>query len=148
MFLIPSGRHPARNGHAVYFNRAFDRLFDDAFDRAFGEAAPSRAPALDLVESDTGYTVTVDLPGVAKEDVKVSIDGRKLTLQAQSKVEKEQKDGERVLYRERSVASYSRSFTLPVEVDQAASQAKLDNGVLTLTLVKKAQPGASQLTVN
>ncbi|HEV7914829.1 MAG TPA: Hsp20 family protein, partial [Albitalea sp.] len=56
-------------------------------------------------------------------------------------------EGERVLYRERSTARYARTISLPAEVDQAASQAKVDNGVLTLTLVKKVPTGARQINV-
>lgn len=155
MFLIPASRHVARNGRALYVNSAFDRLFDDALANVFGSrglddasATTPRAPSLDVTESERAYTVTVDLPGVAKEDVKVSIDGRNVTLEAQTQATQEKKDGERVIHRERSIASSSRSFSLPVEVDQSASQAKLDNGVLTLTLAKKVAPGAAQLTIN
>lgn len=154
MFLIPGSRSVARNGRGLYANGAFDRLFDDALAGVFGsrladaEASAARVPSLDVSETDRAYTVTVDLPGVAKEDIKVSVDGRQVTLQAQSQSVQEKKEGERVIYRERSAASFSRSFTLPVEVDQSASQAKLDNGVLTLTLAKKVAPSAGQLTVN
>lgn len=154
MFLIPASRR-GRNGHSLYVNSAFDRLFDDAVASVLGSralndsaASPARSPALDVSETDTAYTVTVDLPGVAKEDVKVSVDGRQVTLEAKSQATQEKKDGERVVYRERSATTFSRSFTLPVEVDQTASQAKLDNGVLTLTLAKKVAPGAARITVN
>ena len=150
MFIVPVTRSVTRvNGHAG----AFDRLFDDAFDRLLGAsraAAPAeaRAPAIDVVETDSQYTVTVDLPGVAKEDVKVSIDGKRVSIEAQAAAAPEKKDGERVVYSERPVARFARSFTLPVEIDQAASQAKLDNGVLSLVLAKKLKPAAAQLTVN
>ena len=60
----------------------------------------------------------------------------------------EKKAGERIVYRERSASSYLRTFTLPVEVDQTASGAKLDHGVLTLTLPKRSAKVAAQLTVN
>lgn len=152
MFLIPA----SRRGHAnrtYYVNRAFDRLFDDTLAHVFAPRAQSaesaaRSPALDVSETDSTYTVTVDLPGVSKEDVKVSVDGRVVTLEAQAQPAQETKEGERVVYRERSAVSYSRSVTLPVEVDEAASQAKLDNGVLTLTLAKKVAPGAARIAVN
>jgi HSP20 family protein len=150
MFLIPAPRRG--HGRTFYVDGAFDRLLDDALAHAFGPRAPARAatrsPALDLSETDAAYTVTLDLPGVARDDVKVSVDGRQVTLEAQAKSTQEKKDGERTVYRERSEVSYSRSFTLPVEVDEAASQAKLDNGVLTLTLAKKVAPVASRITVN
>ena len=113
------------------------------------ESAPVRSPALDVAETDVGYTVKLEMPGVAKDDIKVSVDGRKVSLQAQSqRGDEKQKDGERVLYRERSATNYARSFTLPVEVDQAESGAKLEDGVLTLTLPKRHVRAAAQITVN
>ncbi len=143
MFLVPISRE----------TRHLSRLFDDAFDRAMapagnGENVASRSPALDVAETESDYTVKVEMPGVAKEDVKVSVAGRRVTVQAQSQRSEEKKDGARIVYRERAVASYARSFTLPLEVDQAESGAKLDQGVLTLTLPKRNVRGAAQVTVN
>jgi HSP20 family protein len=142
MFIVPASRE----------TRQLTRLFDDAFDRVFGpvpvdNTVASRSPALDVAESDRAYTVKLEVPGVAKEDVKVSIEGRQVTVQAQSQRQEERKDGERVVYRERSVASYARTFTLPAEVDQSEAGAKLEHGVLTLTLPKRSARSAAQITV-
>ena len=143
MFFVPVTRDA----------RQLSRLFDDTFERLFsttaaGEGNTARNPALDVAESETAYTVKLDVPGVAKEDVKVSIEGRQITVQAHSKKEDERKEGERVVYRERATTSYARSFTLPVEVDQQDAGAKLDHGVLTLTLPKRGARSAAQITVN
>ena len=143
MFLVPVTRE----------TRQLSRLFDDTFERFFSPAAAAesngaRSPALDVVESKRGYTVKLEMPGVAKEDVKVAIEGRQITVQAQSERTEERKEGDRIVYRERSASSYARSFTLPVEVDQAESGAKLENGVLTLTLPKRGARSAAQITVN
>lgn len=148
MFLVPVSRTSSDLG------RSLDRLFDDSFfDRVFGvapqsDATGSRSPALDVIESERAYTVRVDMPGVAKEDVKIAIDGRRVNVEARSQRSDEKKDGERVVYRERSVSSYARSFTVPQDIDQTESLAKLDNGVLTLTLTKRRATTASHLTVN
>ena len=85
---------------------------------------------------------------MAKDDVKIAIDGRRISVEAQTRKEAETKDGERVVYRERSLASYARSFSVAADVDQAESSAKLDNGVLTLTLAKRGTPAAARITVN
>jgi HSP20 family protein len=144
MFIVPVTRE----------TRHLSRLFDETLDRFFGPAtageasAAPRSPALDVTESERGYTVTLEVPGVAKEDVKVSIDGRRVSVQAQSTRSDESKDGDRIVYRERAVSSYSRSFTLPVEVDQAEAGARLENGLLTLTLPKRGARTAAQLTIN
>ncbi len=131
--------------------RSFERLFDEGFERFFGLAprgeGGARTPALDVSESEKAYTVKLDLPGVDKSDVKVSIDGRLVTVQAETQKAEEKKEGERVVYRERSVSSYARSFTLPQDIDEGASAAKLDNGVLTLTLAKKQPAQTKRITV-
>jgi len=161
MFIVPVSRRAAVRA------RHFDRLFDDAFGHIFSQpaadSAPVRRPAVDVSESDAGYVVTLDVPGVTREDVKVSIDGRRVSIVAEARTgtpadapaadataessADAPKAAERVILRERSVASFARSFTLPSEIDQATSQARLDNGVLTLTLAKRS-PATTQLTVN
>ena len=145
MFLVPLSRN------ASELSRSFERLFDDSFDRFFAPAAQGsslRSPALDVSESERAYTVKLDLPGVAKEDVKIAIDGRRVSVEAQTRKDEEKKEGDRVVYRERSMASYARSFSVAADVDQAESSAKLENGVLTLTLAKRGTPAAARITVN
>ncbi len=145
MFLVPVTRS------ASELARSFDRLFDDNFDRFFGNAGSDgalRTPSLDVAETERGYNVSIDLPGVAKEDVKITIEGRRVHVNARSQREETKKEGERVIYRERSSSSFARAFTLPEEVDQETSQAKLENGVLSLALSKKRVVAAKQLTIN
>jgi HSP20 family protein len=69
-------------------------------------------------------------------------------VQAESATQTEQKEGDRIVYRERSASSYARSFTLPVEVDQASASVKLEDGVLALDLPKRGATAAAQLTIN
>ena len=145
MFLVPMTRHTSE------LMRNFDRLFDESFDRW---QAPStggteaRTPALDVAESERAYTVTLEMPGVARDDIKVSIDGRRVSVEASTSKTEEKKDGNRVIYRERSESSFARSFTLPVEVDQVESTAKFDNGVLKLELPKRRAATAKQLSIS
>jgi HSP20 family protein len=143
MFIVPLTRE----------SRQLSRLFDDTFDRVFGPVAGSdanapRTPALDVAESERAYTVKLEMPGVAKEDVKVSVEGKQVTVQAQSERTDERKEGDRIVYRERALTSYARSFSLPLEVDQAEAGAKLEHGVLTLTLPKRGARSAAQITIN
>ena len=125
--------HPARVARAL-------RQFD---------ADVARTPALDIAEDDKAYSVTVDMPGVTKEAVKVRVEGRRVHIETASADADAAAptDGSRVLYRERRAASYARSFSLPVEIDQAQSQARFNNGVLTLTLVKRVAENGGQLNV-
>ena len=128
MFIVPITRT----------HRSLDRLFGDA----------PATPSLDVSESERGWTATLDMPGVAKEDVQISVEGRRVNVQAASKAADEPKEGDRIVWRERSPSRYARSFVLPVEVEQAETQAKLENGVLTLVLPKRADKAASNITVN
>lgn len=106
-----------------------------------------RSPSLDVAETDAAYTVTLDLPGVAKEDVELAIDGRRVSVQARARSTNEKKDGDRLIYSERVASNYSRSFLLPAEVIAADADARLDNGVLTLTLPKRGANGGARITV-
>lgn len=144
MFLVPVNRNLSD------LSRSLDRFFDDNFfgDSRDGTAATLRSPALDVSETETAYTVKLDMPGVAKDAVKVNIDGRRVSIDAEQRKDEEKKDGERVIYRERTVNRYSRTFTLPQEISQSDSSASLDHGVLTLKLAKRGASTASQLTVN
>jgi HSP20 family protein len=146
MFLVPMTRS------ASDLVRSFDRLFDESVDRFFvsvpNGAASKRSPALDVAESEQAYTVTLDLPGVAKDDVKVSIEGRKVSIEAKSSKANERKDGDRVLVRERAASTFARSFVLPAELDQERSNAKLEHGVLTLELAKRGDASVKRITVN
>ncbi len=144
MFIVPMSRE----------SRQLSRLFDDSFERFFHtagaatESVAARSPALDVAETERAYTVKLEVPGVAKEDVKVQVEGRQVTVHAQSQHSADNKDGERLVYRERSATSYARTFTLPLEVDHTEAVAKLDQGLLTLTLPKRGVHSAAQVTVN
>jgi HSP20 family protein len=92
---------------------------------------------VDLSEDDKNFFVKAEIPGVNKDDIKVSVDGNLVSLSAEVRKEKEQKEGTKLLRTERYYGSVSRSFTLDESVDQDAAQAKYENGVLQLTLPKK-----------
>jgi HSP20 family protein len=111
------------------------------------EGQPQMQIKMDLKENDTAYTVHADIPGVKKEDIHVSIEGNRVSISAETKVEKEEKEGEKVLRSERYVGKVARSFTLAQDVDEAKAQAKYSDGVLELTLPKKAASSARKLTV-
>jgi len=143
MFVFPSSIAATRRVAPVSLSRAIDHLFNDRY-----VADESRVPALDVAESDTNYTLTFDLPGLTKEQLKVTVQGRRVSIEAATTANAEPKEGERVLYRERSAAQYARTVSLPAEVDQSTSSAKFENGVLTLTLAKKVPTGATQLSIN
>lgn len=102
----------------------------------------------DVSENDKDYTVKAEMPGVKKEDIKVTIDGNQVTISAEAKKEHEEKKGEKVIRCERYYGQVYRSMSLDSEVDPDKAEAKFDNGVLTLTLPKKAGTAGKQLTVS
>ena len=123
------------------FNELVDDLFKGFLVRPV--AYDGRGEALlrvkvDVAEKNGAYTVVAELPGVKKEDIQVTIDGAEVTLAAEIKREREVANDERVLHTERTFGKVSRSFSLPQEVDEAKAEAKFRDGVLELTLPKKA----------
>ena len=159
MFVIPLSSH-ATTARAIAprFGNAFDRAFDESLDRFFGRPAASptsRTPALDVSESDTHYTLVFDVPGIGKDQLKVSVEGRRVSVETDvaattDAAPADAADGTaalRPLYRERSLPRYARTVVLPAAVDQSQSQARVDNGVLTLTLAKQVPAGATRLNI-
>jgi len=126
----------------------FDELFRGFFRpvRSNDKSAPA-AIRIDVTESDKDFTVHAEIPGVKKDEIHVAIEGNQVTIAAEVKREVDAKEGERVLRTERYYGSVYRSFTLPAELDEAASTAKYDNGVLELTLAKKPQVAGRKLAV-
>ncbi|MEO8676711.1 MAG: Hsp20/alpha crystallin family protein [Casimicrobiaceae bacterium] len=125
---------------------AIDDLFRGYFRPVRGEKA-AVSIKFDVTEKDGAYVVHAEIPGVAKDDIQVSIEGSQVTISAEVKRETGKIDGERVLHSERHAGSAFRSFTLPAELDEAASTAKYENGVLELTLAKKAAVAGRKLTI-
>jgi HSP20 family protein len=131
--------HPFAHGGFDDLIRGFFRPV-----RVEKSAAPIK---VDVVETDAAYVVKAEIPGVNKDEIQVSIDGGVVTIGAEVKRENETKEGERVIRTERYSGSVYRAFTLPVEIDEAASTAKYENGVLELTLSKKPAAPGRKLTI-
>ena len=133
------------------FNDIVDDLFKGFFVRPVSYDARNTLEAprmkVDVTESNGAYLVSADLPGVKKEDIQVAIDGAQVTLSAEVKREKEVAEGDRVLHLERAFGKVSRSFTLPQELDEAKAEAKFRDGVLELTLPKKAAAARKAITI-
>jgi HSP20 family protein len=133
------------------FNDLVDDLFKGFLVRPVAYEGRTNGALLrmkvDVAEKNGAYTVTAELPGVKKDDIQVTIDGAEVTLSAEVKREKEVTQDERVLHAERTFGKVSRSFTLPQEVDEAKAEAKFRDGVLELTLPKKAAAARKQVTI-
>lgn len=129
-----------------------DEFFDDFFNRA---GIPARAVGLptvararmDVIDKGDRFEVLVDLPGVKKEDIHVTIEGARVSIDAEAKSERQRSEGERVLHAERFAASYARSFELPAEVTEEGAEAKYEDGVLKLALPKRAAVASKRLQI-
>ena len=108
--------------------------------------APSQIK-VDVKETEGGYTVRAEVPGVPKEDIHVSVEGNVVSLRAEVRQLDQKTEGEKVLRSERYYGSVARSFQLPADIDAAQAKAKYDNGILSLTLPKKLNNSSQRLNI-
>jgi HSP20 family protein len=132
-------------------NGLFDDFFKDVAPAFYvrplhGDPLPSNIK-VDVKETPEAYCLLAEMPGVPKEDIHVTVEGNVVSIRAEIKQEDVQQQDEKVLRSERYYGAVSRSFQLPVDIDDAAAKAKVDNGVLTLTLPKKRGSTSQRLTI-
>ena len=130
---------------------AIQRQFDTVLGRWLGgnegDGGQRLAPyAVDVREDADHFYVQAELPGFRKEDVDVTLENQQLTISAERKEEKEQKGD--LLLHERRYSRFLRSFTLPPTVDEQTVNAKLLDGVLTITLNKREETKPRKISVN
>lgn len=139
---------PVRNYPIFQLHREIDRLFDDAF-RGFPsmfsgqlewpDIAPIMLiPNLDIKETDEDYVVSVEIPGVAKEDVDIRLEGNTLVVHGEKKQEKKE-DKENYHCVERHYGSFERRLTLPQDANAENVEAKFKDGVLTIDIKRQAK---------
>lgn len=114
----------------------------------YGSGSEAPSIKVDVKEQNKQFVIHAELPGVKKEDIHVHVDGSVVSISAERHQEKEVKEGERVLRTERSFGKVSRSFQLGSELDEGAANAKFSDGVLELTLPKKAAAQARRITIS
>ena len=102
---------------------------------------------VDVREDEKSYTIKAEIPGVKKEDIQVDVNGNQVSIRAEVKQEKEEKKGEKLLHSERYYGMVSRSMQLPAEIDAQGARADYKDGVLNLTLPKKASAQSKRLTI-
>jgi HSP20 family protein len=130
-----------------------DAVFADLFGAtsagtAAGPAVTVLRPRIEVVERDDSYEVRADLPGVRKNDIEIDVDGTELSLRARITQETEKKDGEKLIYSERSHTAFERSFELPQAVDPTRTSARFEDGVLTLTLPKLEAARSTRINIS
>jgi HSP20 family protein len=115
MFFAPVVRSRATSPAHRSFDRSFERFVNDAF---FGTGV---AQGLRLEQDDKAWAVTLDVPGIARDDLSISIEGATVRIETKAEAKRQ----------------YKAAYELPQEIDVEATSAKLENGVLTLSLAKK-----------
>ena len=128
------------NGNAARYRDPFSMARDLlSWDPLFG-ARPASAftPAFEVKETADQFVLKADLPGVTENDIDINVHNAVLTVSGSRQAE-ERKEGESFALYERQYGSFSRSFSLPDMADGERIEAKLENGVLTLTIAKKAE---------
>ncbi len=116
----------------------FGPFWDDLFQNRFGTAGNEEAqlrPALNVAESEDAISVSIELPGIDREDVTVSIEDGVLTVSGEKKASAERKEASYHVV-ERRFGSFSRTLTLPNTISAEDSDARFENGLLTISLPK------------
>lgn len=115
-------------------------LFDDMFDPRYYGYQTNDLMRTDVKETESGYDVSIDMPGVKKEDVKAELTDGYLTISASVNQDNDEKDAEgRYIRRERYSGSFSRSFYVGEDVTQEDIKARFEDGTLKLSVPKKEQ---------
>ena len=123
----------------VMFNNGwFPTVFNDFLNTDFMPRANSTAPAVNVKESEKAYVMEVAAPGIKKECCRINVDQEgNLSLSIENKSEhKEENKKQHYLRREFSYSNYEQTYTLPEDVNRQDIQAKVENGILTITLPK------------
>lgn len=125
----------------------FDRFFEEPW-RGLAEwpFGGRFGPRVDLSETEDSFCVTAELPGVDPKDVDISVSGNILTLRGEKKQERQEK-GRNYYRTERQYGSFQRSIPLPSSVDSDKVEASYKDGVLTITLAKRAEARPKRITV-
>lgn len=137
------------------FNPALASDVFDAFDRGFGLYTPLAnaaitAPRVDVRETPTAYLMDMDLPGLSEKEVEISLKDRVLTISSVKEASKEEKktdEGIEYLIRERHSSAFERRFTLPEDIDAENVEANFKNGVLSISIQRKAEAQPRQILI-
>ena len=140
---------PALSEEMFDMRRQINRMFDNLFRGEAPESADLPSiwnPSVDIAERESEYVVKVELPGVSKDDVRITLEDALLTIRGEKKQEKESKEAS--YHRmERSYGSFQRSFTLPASVKADKIEASYRDGILTVTLPKADEARRKQIEV-
>jgi HSP20 family protein len=126
--------------------REVDRLFDEFVRGVAGTNGSLLMPSTDVVETDKAFEISIELPGLERNDIDISADDGNLVIRGEKKAETEKKDNNYHIA-ERSYGMFYRSVPLPAGVDPEAIQATMSKGVLKITIPKPAHSQAKKIEV-
>lgn len=127
----------------------FFKPWNEWFDNGGLWGKVMNVPAVNITEQKNDYLVSLAAPGLKKDDFKIDVDGSMLTISSEKEETKEEKD-KRFTRKEYNYSSFSRSFTLPEEINKEKIEAKYEDGVLKISLPRKEEakkPAAKQIAV-
>lgn len=139
---VAQSRGLAETGTLWDIHREIDHLFENAFSgllpagRGLNKTSLFLKPEVDIREEKDKYEISVEIPGVNEDDIKLELSGGLLTVSGEKKQEKEDKD-EHYHSIERSYGAFRRVLNLPEDVDEDAIDARFENGVLTIAIPRK-----------
>jgi HSP20 family protein len=127
-------------------NTTRESEFDQLFNAVFNDVPlwNARQPLVDVVETDEGYVLEAELPGMTEKDVDVSVEDNLLTVTAKHQDTDEER---RYLIRERAARQYRRSFVLPKDADRSNIEARFKNGILSLEIKKLPEAKPRQIKI-
>ena len=143
----------ARTNPSVFgsLQREVDRLFDDFARGIGGLALPGDGelvPRMDVAETDNQIEISLEMPGLERKDVDISLDDNVLTIRGEKKIEKQEEDKNKNYHVvERGYGVFYRALQLPPGIDPSRIQATMSNGVLKITVPKPAQSEAKKIEV-
>lgn len=127
--------------------RSISNWLDEVFDEALNWNEATFVPELNVYETDKAFEITVELPGMNKDDIDISMDDRVLTISGERKAHHED-NGRRFHRVESRFGSFSRSLPLPNIVDQENIEATYENGVLAITVPKLKEKAGRKIEVS
>lgn len=116
----------------------FFRPWNEWFDNGGFMGKTLTIPAVNITDNKDDFSVSLAVPGMKKDDFKIDVDGNMLTISCETEENKEEKEP-KYTRKEYNYSSFSRSFTIPDEVDREKIDARYENGVLKLSLPKKEE---------
>lgn len=142
-------RTPAHNGWNLV-NDEFDNLFEGflrPLRRDADNSGQAYVPAMDIVERENEYVVLAEMPGVNKDAIDITLTDGVLTISAEAKYQRDNKDGDRLLRQERRYGRFARSIRLGTQVDEKKVRANYKDGVLELVLPKAEEVKPKKISV-